>query len=220
MTESANLYLDLMKRVLIKNGDTLVSDERLENIRHCIESALIDDIPGDFIETGVWRGGASMFARAVLKAHGVEDRLVWCADSFQGLPEPEAPEDAGSTHHELEHLKVPLDVVRQNFASYGLLDDRVKFIKGWFKDTLPTAPVERLAVLRLDGDMYRSTMDALVNLYPKVSPGGFTIIDDWCLGPCRQAVEHYRQENAIGDELKVIDGTAIYWRKTSGAEEG
>jgi predicted O-methyltransferase YrrM len=84
-------------------------------------------------------------------------------------------------------LAVSREDVERNFAKYGLLDDRVVFLQGWFKDTLPSAPIGKIALLRLDGDMYESTMDALQNLYPKLSPGGYCIIDDF-FGPCRLAV--------------------------------
>ena len=103
--------------------------------------------------------------------------------------------------------------MEKNFARYGLLDDRVVFLQGWFKDTLPSAPIEKLALLRLDGDMYESTLDALGNLYPKLSPGGYCIIDDFFLGPCRLAVEEYRAAHAIEAEMRVIDTCSAYWRK-------
>ena len=127
--------------------------------------------------------------RAVLAAYGVNDRKVYVADSFAGLPPP-APEifpaDAGDTCHTHRFLSIPLEAVVENFRRYGLLDEQVVFLKGWFEDTLPTAPMSQLAVIRLDGDMYGSTMIALQNLYPKLSPGGFCIIDDYALKGCRQ----------------------------------
>jgi len=90
----------------------------------------------------------------------------------------------------------------------------VRFLKGWFRDTLPAAPIERLAVLRLDGDMYQSTMDTLVNLYPKVSQGGYVIVDDYGAIPaCRQAVNDYRAANGITEEIRDIDWTGIFWQK-------
>src|SRR5205085_12029434 len=100
-----------------------------------------------------------------------------------------------------------------NFHKYGLLDEQVVFLKGWFKDTLPTAPIDTLAILRLDGDMYSSTMDALVHLYPKLSKGGFCIIDDYGLPACRQAVHAYRAQHHIQSEIREIDWTGSFWRK-------
>jgi hypothetical protein len=195
----------------------MIGLKRLDNLEFCIEEVIAKGVPGDLIETGVWRGGATIFMRAVLKAYGVTDRCVWVADSFAGLPPPDAgkyPHDAGDRLHEARELAVSLEQVKANFDRYGLLDDQVRFLKGWFRDTLPTAPIERLAVLRLDGDMYQSTMDALANLYPKVSQGGYVIVDDYSAIPaCRQAVHDYRSANGITEEIRDIDWTGIFWQK-------
>ena len=96
-----------------------------------------------------------------------------------------------------------------------MLDDQVKFLKGWFCDTLPTAPIERIALLRMDGDLYSSTMDALKYLYPKVSPGGYVIVDDYnSWAACRQAVNEYRLEHGIHEALIPVDPHAVYWKVT------
>jgi O-methyltransferase len=197
---------------------TMIGTKRLDNIRFCMETALADGVPGDIIEAGVWRGGATIFMRAVLKAHGVTDRRVWVADSFQGLPKPNEqsyPADSGDQHHLFEPLMVSLDDVKRNFQRYDLLDDRVVFLKGWFRETLPSAPIDRLSVVRLDGDMYESTIVALEALYPKLSPGGFVIVDDYgALPGCRQAVGDYHQAHGITDEIIPIDWTGVYWRRS------
>jgi O-methyltransferase len=197
---------------------TMIGLKRLDNLQYCVENVLKDDVPGDLIETGAWRGGATIFMRAILKAYGVIDRRVWVADSFEGLPPPNQekyPQDAGDRHHTVEVLRVSLDEVKGNFDRYGLLDDRVVFLKGWFKDTLPKAPIERLAVVRLDGDMYESTMDGLVNLYPKLSAGGFLIVDDYgAVAGCRQAVQDFRVSRGIREEIRDIDGIGVFWRRT------
>jgi O-methyltransferase len=163
---------------------TLIGTKRLDNIQHCIETVLEENIPGDLIETGVWRGGATIFMRGVLAAYGINDRVVWVADSFQGVPPPTHPQDAGFNLSATMYpfLRVSQEAVAELFEKYGLLDDRVKFLVGWFKDTLPIAPIRTLAVLRLDGDLYESTMDTLNPLYSKVARGGFIIVDDYhCL---------------------------------------
>src|SRR5208337_2774197 len=155
---------------------------RLDNLEWCVKEVLRNAVPGDLIEAGVWRGGAVIFMRAILKAYGVRDRTVYAADSFQGLPAPDLeryPRDAGSRLWAADYLRVGAEQVRANFAKYGLLDDQVVLLEGWFKDTLLNAPIQRLALMRLDGDMYESTMEALVYLYPKLEPGGYCIIDDY-----------------------------------------
>lgn len=196
---------------------TMIGLKRLDNLEFCIEHVITNGVIGDLIETGVWRGGATIFMRAVLKAFGVTDRYVWVADSFAGLPPPDTgkyPHDTGDRLHESRELAVSLEEVKTNFDRYGLLDDQVRFLKGWFRDTLPVAPIERLAVLRLDGDMYESTMDTLVNLYPKLSDGGYAIVDDYGAIPaCRQAVNDYRSANAITEKIRNIDWTGIFWQK-------
>lgn len=196
---------------------TMIGLKRMENLQFCMEDVIKNSVPGDVIETGVWRGGATIFMRGILKAYGIRDRCVWVADSFEGLPPPNAskyPADAGDTHHKLTPLAVSVDEVKANFAKYDLLDDQVCFLKGWFKDTLPAAPINRLAVARLDGDMYESTMDALTALYPKVSPGGYMIIDDYgIVAGCRKAVEDYREAQGIRDPIRDIDGWGVFWQK-------
>lgn len=197
---------------------SMLSMKRLDNLQWCVEQVLIDDVPGDVVETGVMRGGAVILARAVLKANGVTDRRVWAADSFEGLPAPDVekyPADEGADWHLRPLTEVGVAQVRRNFDRYGLLDDQTVFLRGWFKDTLPTAPIDRIAVLRLDGDLYESTMDALRPLYPRVSAGGFVIIDDYNLPMCRKAVSDYRAEHGITDEIVPIDDAGVYWRKTT-----
>ncbi len=198
-------------------AETMIGLKRMSNLQDCIETVLRDGVPGDLIETGVWRGGAVIFMRAVLKAHGVTDRIVWVADSFQGLPEPDPsryPADAGDIHSTYGALQVGVDSVKHNFRRYGLLDDQVRFLVGWFADTLPGAPIGSLSVLRLDGDMYSSTMQAIEALYPKLSPGGFCIVDDYHLDGCRRAVDDYRSAHGITDEIVPIDWGGVFWRKS------
>lgn len=199
-------------------GDTMVGMARLDELEACVAELIADDVPGDFIETGVWRGGASIFMRALLDVHGDTQRNVWLADSFAGLPKPDAeryPADEGDRLWEYsDDLAVSLDQVRENFARHGLLDDRVRFLPGWFRDTLPEAPVERLAILRLDGDLYESTMVALESLYDRLSVGGYVIVDDYALPTCTQAVTDFRRRRGISDPIEQVDWTGVHWRKT------
>jgi len=198
-------------------AETMVGTARTSNVVECCTAAVLDGVPGDFAETGVWRGGTTILMRGVLRALGDPNRRVWVADSFEGLPAPAPdahPTDAAIDWSHVEVLKVGADEVRANFARYGLLDDRVRFLEGWFADTLPVAPIEQLAVLRLDGDLYGSTMDALRALEPKVASGGFVIVDDYGgWEPCRTAVEDYRAEHGITAEIHAVDWTGVWWRK-------
>ena len=198
-------------------AETMIGTRRLDNVVESCCTAVADGVPGDFIETGVWRGGTTILMRGVLEAMGDRDRSVWVADSFEGLPVPDEelyPADTGLDWSHVEVLKVGADAVRANFERYGLLDDRVRFLEGWFCDTLPDAPIDQLAVLRLDGDLYQSTMDALVALEPKVSSGGFVLVDDYGgWPPCRAAVDDYRAGRGITEPIHEVDWTGIWWRK-------
>ena len=247
---TASLYLDLLKRALCgmtwedpsietawhpdseydidkrvqgldwpQHAHTMIGLSRMDHLQQCAETVLADDVPGDWIETGVWRGGATILMRGILKACGVTDRSVWVADSFQGFPE-EAFTVEGYGHDQA-HLAVTLGQVMHNFDLYGLLDDQVRFLPGWFGDTLASAPVERLSILRLDGDLHSSTTAGLTYLYPKLSPGGFVIVDDWILPHCRRAVEDYRAAHGITAPITPVPGSkrselhdiAVFWRK-------
>jgi hypothetical protein len=241
-TPAPRLYLDLLKRCLTRTlypdptlppdadpacritgrdwpaeAETMIGLRRLDNLEQLLIDVLREGISGDVIETGVWRGGATIFMRAVLAAYGVTDRSVWVADSFQGLPPPDAatyPADADLDLHDISYLKVSLEEVRANFARYGLLDNQVRFLPGWFRETLPDAPIGRLALMRLDGDLYESTIIALEALYPKLSPGGYVIIDDYgAVEACQQAVHDFRAAQGIDAPLVDIDGWGVWWRR-------
>jgi len=199
-------------------GYTMIGLKRLENIQTCIEDILNNKVAGDFIEAGVWRGGATIFMRAILQVHGIEDRNVWVADSFEGMPAPDIEKygaDKGYDLSNYEYLVAKLEDVKANFERFGLLDEHVKFLKGWFRDTLPNAPINKLSILRIDGDLYESTMDVLLSLYDRVSKGGYVIIDDYySWPPCRQAVDEFRIRRSITSELKEIDGAGVFWMVT------
>ncbi len=204
-------------------GETMMGIGALENLHAAMHHAVGNQVPGDFVETGVWRGGGTIYMRAFLEAYSEPQRRVWVCDSFEGLPKPkdEYEADSGSRLWESEYLAVSMDEVKRNFDFYGLLDERVRFIKGFFSDTMPTAPIDQIAILRLDGDMYESTIVVLEYLYPKVSPVGIVIIDDYGMLPeCNRAVEDYRLKHEITDPLQIIgyvQGAPLgaYWCKGS-----
>ena len=218
--------MDFAEHYINSNAVSMLPLARIENIMSCIENILSSGVRGDLIEAGVWRGGASIFMRGVLKAFGSTDKVVWVADSFEGLPAPdptlfplEAKVQSGSVVQKAYHnFAASLEEVKQNFTAYGLLDDQVKFLKGWFKDTLPNAPISALALMRLDGDFYESTKDGLNSLYDRLSVGGFVIIDDygedsWTY--CRKAVDEFRSARGIEDPLIAVDSKCSFWQRTS-----
>lgn len=198
-------------------AQTMMGCRRLSHLRSSVEQVLADEVPGDLIEAGVWRGGAGILMRGVLRAKGGAHRGVWLADSFAGLPPPELsihPADAGADWHEWSQLAVTRSEVEANFRRYGLLDERVHFLEGWFGETLPSIADHRWALIRLDGDMYGSTLESLTYLYPGLSIGGYVIVDDYyALAPCRQAVDDYRAKHGLLEPIHRIDWTGAYWRR-------
>lgn len=220
-------YLDLLEKTLLDSiydperkevnpwpvrAHTMIGPARLKNVRASCLSAIADNIPGDFVECGVWRGGATIMMAGVAREKDPH-RLVHVCDSFSGVPPPSLPQDAGIMLCSRPELSVSLEEVQANFRLYDLLSSNVRFYPGLFKDTLPKAAIEQISVLRLDGDLYESTMNCLDNLYPKVSPGGFVIIDDFGAIPaCAQAVREYRASCGIIAPMFEIDNEGVFWR--------
>lgn len=198
---------------------TMVGLRRLENLERCAVRVFAADVPGDFLEAGVCRGGASIFLRALQVAYGQSDRTTWVADSFEGLPPPlhsiDVEQGRDFSEHRQPWLAASLHAVKDNFRTYDLLSDQVRFLPGWFAESLPSSPVERLAILRVDADLYASTYDVLSALYDRVSPGGYVVIDEYSVfEACRRAVDDFLAERSIQPALRPIDREAVFWRKT------
>ncbi len=196
----------------VETAETMIGLRQLDNLEFCAQDVLRNNVPGDFLEAGVWRGGVPIFMRGILKAYKDEQWCVWVVDSFEGLPGPDPGKDSfGWTAGE---MAVSIQEVKQNFARYSLLDDKVKFVKGFFKDTLP-GPITRLSILRVDADLYESTIDVLNALYSKLSVGGYAIFDDYQnLPDCRRAIHEYRELHGVHHPIVPIDRRAVYWQKT------
>lgn len=193
---------------------TMIGLKRLNNLHNMLSVVKNNKIFGDFVETGVWRGGATIFIQAYNKMYELKKNVFVC-DSFEGLPEPNIikyPQDLGDTHYQESFLKVSLEIVKSNFQLYNLLDENVIFIKGWFSETLKdNRDIKNISMLRFDGDMYGSTMDVLNNLYQKISSGGVLIVDDYCLPNCKKAVEDFRIIKNIANKIEKIDKCGIFW---------
>lgn len=194
-------------------GETMLGQLRIDNLKQLALQIKEEGLAGDFFEAGVWRGGASIFLNALNKVYFNSSKKIWVADSFQGLPPSTYKQDLNYDFTQFEELSVSLEQVKRNFDKYQLLDEQVIFLKGWFKNTLPEAKVEEIALLRLDGDLYESTMDILINLYDKVVPGGYIVVDDYALQCCKDAIADFRNEREITDPIVPIDWTGVYWKK-------
>jgi hypothetical protein len=206
------------RKAVTRDAHTMVGLRRLDNIEWCAAQVFAAGVEGDFLEAGVCQGGASIFMRAVQVAYAQEHRRTWVADSFEGLPPPRTEVDAGLdfTEARMPWLAASLASVQDNFRTYDLLSDQVRFIPGWFSESLASSPVGRIALLRIDADLYESTRDVLVALYDRVAPGGFIIVDDYhAFRACRTAVDEFRAERGIADPLRRVDWTATYWQRSA-----
>jgi len=201
--------------------------ERLKRVQDLYETVRNDNIEGDLVECGVWRGAITIYMRALLKAYGDENRNVWVSDSFSGVPNTEQQKKHPSVQNipdeiqrmdekqwggrvmeraidggmvEKNFLTVEGQLVQDNFRRFDLFDDKVKFLPGWFSESLPQADkngLSKIAILRVDGDLYSSTMDVLVNLYQSVVPGGFLIFDDYNIGQSRKAIHDFFKQHGL-----------------------
>jgi hypothetical protein len=199
-----------------KRAHTMIGMNGLNNIEECIINIMNNNIEGDFIETGVWRGGATIFMAGLNKYYNL-NRKIYVADSFEGLPQPDPKykDDENDTLYKIDWLSVNIDEVKNNFSKYNLLDDNVIFIKGFFENSLKESSINKLSLLRLDGDMYSSTIQVLEELYDKVTIGGYIIIDDYgCEAvACKKAVDDFRNTRNITTEIQIVDWHRVYWKK-------
>jgi O-methyltransferase len=195
----------------------MVGLSRLDDLQACVESIVRDGVEGDLIEAGAWRGGASILMRATLDTLGGGERTVWVADSFQGFP---AAEDGDRTTYDLgvdlaavDFLAIPLEEVKANFARFGL-EEGVRYVPGFFADTLPGLSDGRWSLVRLDGDTYDATRLALESLYPGLAVGGYVVVDDYQpLDECRRAVDDFRTAHGIAEPIEQVDWSAVRWRR-------
>lgn len=200
---------------------TIAKFVQIENLRRIGEEVIRRGVPGDFLEAGIWAGGLVIYMAGLLRAYGETDRALWAADSFAGIPKSRDGQDA--VDQWVERWEAGLARVQSNIRRYDLLTPQIRFIQGYFADTLPGCAVERLALLRVDADTFDSTMDVLNALYHKVSPGGFVIIDDWHLAGCRQAVIAFRDRHGITEPVRGIfvpgddEPMEAFWQVSGGA---
>ncbi|MFN7020439.1 MAG: TylF/MycF/NovP-related O-methyltransferase [Phycisphaerales bacterium] len=170
---------------------TMTPVERMYNLDLAMRAVLDAGVPGDIVECGVWRGGSAMLCALRLARAGDAHRRIWLYDTFTGMAPPTDQDvsSTGATTREIweasqraghnEWCYAPLDDVKRNMASTGLSPDRFEFVQGRVEDTLPIRTPERIALLRLDTDWYESTRAELTHLYPRLSPGGVLIVDDY-----------------------------------------
>ena len=168
-------------------------------------------VPGDYVELGTNAGGTAVLMLATLRDFDKKNRLFFAADSFQGLPTPTS-EDAinisAHRHWRKGQHRTSLTSFNNNMKRNGMYlggtHERLRILEGWFHETLPTAGIKDISFLRLDGDLYASTMDGLVMLYHKVVPGGLVYVDDYMAPGCRRAVHEFREKHGITTRMIPI----------------
>lgn len=201
-----------------KLRDCKIEEDRLDYLQQCINIIIENNIDGDFIEVGAWRGGAGKFMRELLKDLKITNRNIYSAASYHAFITSfnwKYKYDKLIKNLQIKRLARLLNKI-EYFEGYDWEIDTLSAIQGWFHDTLPTEPIEKIALLRLDGDTYKATMGSLVNLYPKLSSGGIIIIDDWnAVAGCKKAVIDFRNKNRITEDFHEIDPLSIFWKKGS-----
>lgn len=200
---------------------TMTSIERLYALYKAVEYAVRRDVPGDFVECGVWRGGSVMMMALALRRLGAT-RRIHCFDTFEGMPPPTNSDVQHETGEAAAAIlaRTPkrdgdymwatagLDLVRQNVHSTGYPTDLVSYHQGLVEETIPTNAPEGISLLRLDTDWYKSTKHELIHLYPRLARGEILILDDYGFWRgARQATDEYVAESDLNLFLSRIDDT-------------
>lgn len=199
---------------------TMTSLERMYSLHTAVKYVIENDIPGDFVECGVWRGGSAMIIAKTLKELGETSRKIYMYDTFEGMPAPgEYDKDLTgklASSQLQDHSKIKeqsviwaiasLNDVKKNLESVSYPSDNLIFIEGKVEDTIPEVCPETICLLRLDTDWYESTLHELKYLYPKLSKSGALIIDDYGhWAGARKAVDEYFHSNKPAPLLSRID---------------
>jgi hypothetical protein len=188
---------------LIDNQITMVRPNEFKTIFKHYSN--ISQIEGDIVECGVWRGGFSIFL-----SHVFSDKNIWVCDSYEGFQSLEIAKHQYDkerhtpvyTHNSIGPIAINLEEVQFYFERYGLGNqERIKFLKGFVKDTLPNSGIEKIALLRIDVDAYSATLETLEELYDKVQSGGYIIFDDSCLYETLDAIKYFFQQNNLSEYI-------------------
>ena len=193
---------------------TMVRKGALVDLALQVRAALVYDVPGDFVECGVWRGGAAFLMADCLRRAGVRNRKVWLFDSFQGLPDPREIDGPAAREHAdnpdspwyFDNCAASLEEVRRAAHQLGL-EDYVELVEGWFDDTLPAyrSRLGEIAILRIDCDWHASVKCCLDNLYDNVSPNGFVVFDDYfTFDGAAVAVHEFLGERRLAHRLENV----------------
>jgi O-methyltransferase len=201
---------------------TMTSPERMYSLYKAVQYILVNNIEGDFIECGVWKGGSALLIASILCKKGITNRKVILYDTYEGMSEPtENDKDYLGKKAEVLLKETSIEIqdsvwcyssfeeVKANLNLSGLQKENIIMIKGKVEDTIPNQlPTNKIALLRLDTDWYESTKHELNYLYPLLQHNGVLIIDDYGHWEgCRKAVDEYFSFNKISILLNRIDNT-------------
>jgi cephalosporin hydroxylase len=184
---------------------------RLDHLENCLDVVRKEAVRGDLVEAGTGRGGAAIFMRGYLQAYNLGRPRIWVADRFGGGTRPSENGSPG--------FAADLNMVREAFSSFGLLDGRVAFLQGQLSSTLTEAPIKKIAMLRIGGhdpDEHRAALEAL---YDKVALGGMVVIDDYRTPECVASIDEFRSEQGVTEPLERIDWSGAWWRKVEHVRE-
>jgi hypothetical protein len=201
---------------------TLTGPERVYALTHAVKYLVDQNIPGAFVECGVWRGGSMMAAALTLLHRGIRDRELYLFDTFEGMPQPSALDVAHNGQSAAvdfertmtsvdssDWCNAPIEDVRRALGETGYDAFRIHLVKGKVEETIPAGAPDRIALLRLDTDWYESTRHELEHLFPRLSPGGVIIIDDYGHWQgARRATDEYLTQKKVRLLLNRIDYTA------------
>ncbi|MFT3908924.1 MAG: TylF/MycF/NovP-related O-methyltransferase [Ferruginibacter sp.] len=224
---SVNIYPDIKDKDFwdvynVCQPYSMAGVERMFSLYTAVNYILSNNIKGDFVECGVWRGGSAMMIAKVLLSHNITDRKIFLYDTFEGMTAP-TTEDVSTTGVDattmLEQNKfskdsrvwcyADLNDVQKNMRSTGFSQEKIVYVKGKVEETIPgNMPNENIALLRLDTDWYESTKHELIHLFPKLQIKGVLIIDDYGHWEgCKKAVDEYFEEHKINMLLNRVDYT-------------
>jgi cephalosporin hydroxylase len=178
---------------------------RLDHLEACLDAIRDDGVEGDLVEVGTGRGGGAIFMRGFVEAYELSDSRVWVADRFDGRGS--AGNGGSST------FPPDLNIVREGFARFGLLDEGTIFLQGPPAETLAEASIGQVALLRVDSGDPEEVRVVLETLYERVAPGGFVVVDDYGSAECRVAVDQFLSEHGVAEPLERIDWSGAAWRK-------
>ncbi len=215
-------YAEMQDVYNLSKDYTMTSKERMYALYKAVEYVAKNNIPGDFVECGVWKGGSSMLIALTLQKFGINNRKIWMYDTYEGMSEP-TEKDADITGNSAEKLLKEaskekqdsvwcyssLDEVKANMRLTNYPEHCIHFVQGKVEDTIPgSIPEGDIALLRLDTDWYESTKHEMHYLYPKLVQRGVLIIDDYghWVG-AKKAIDEYISENNTPLLLNMIDYT-------------